>query len=86
MKIDNDEYASCKYHATIYVNDQYLGGFLELYNYIKPEYNFEKLENVAGILTQNLNNIIDNNFYPIESTKKSNFRHRPIGIGVQGIT
>ena len=32
-----------------------------------------------------LNNIIDNNYYPIESTRKSNFRHRPIGIGVQGL-
>ena len=60
----------------IYVNDKYLGGFLELYNYIKPKYDFDELENVSDILTQkNLNNIIDNNYYPIESTRKSNFRH-----------
>ena len=85
MKIDNDEDIAVNIMPQIYVNDKYLGGFLELYEYIKPKYDFNELENVAGILTQNLNNIIDNNFYPIESTKKSNFRHRPIGIGVQGL-
>jgi len=85
MKIDNDEDIAVNIMPQIYVNDKYLGGFLELYEYIKPEYDFNELEKVAGILTQNLNNIIDNNFYPIESTKNSNFRHRPIGIGVQGL-
>ena len=33
----------------IYVNDKYLGGFLELYNYIKPVFNYDKLEEVSGI-------------------------------------
>ncbi|MGZ8523752.1 MAG: ribonucleoside-diphosphate reductase subunit alpha, partial [Chitinophagaceae bacterium] len=37
------------------------------------------------IITKNLNKIIDNNYYPLEETKRSNFRHRPIGIGVQGL-
>ena len=37
------------------------------------------------ILTINLNKIIDRNFYPTESTWRSNRRHRPIGIGVQGL-
>ena len=85
MKIDRDEDILVETMPQIYINDEYLGGFLELYNHIKPSFNFDKLEEVAGILTQNLNNIIDYNYYPIEPTRKSNFRHRPIGIGVQGL-
>ena len=69
----------------IYVNGQYLGGFLDLYDYIKPVFDYDMLEEISGILTQNLNNIIDNNFYPLKETKRSNMRHRPIGIGVQGL-
>lgn len=48
-------------------------------------YNFLKLKHVTKIITQNLNKIIDVNFYPVPEAKKSNFRHRPIGIGVQGL-
>lgn len=48
-------------------------------------FNYEKLHDVAKILTVNLNNIIDVNFYPTEKSRKSNFDHRPIGIGVQGL-
>ncbi len=48
-------------------------------------FNFEKLLEVTQIITRNLNKIIDNNYYPLEETKRSNFRHRPIGIGVQGL-
>jgi len=40
---------------------------------------------VAKVVTNNLNNIIDINFYPTEKTKRSNMRHRPIGIGIQGL-
>ena len=36
------------------------------------------------IVTRNLNNVIDINYYPVEQARNSNFRHRPIGIGVQG--
>ena len=69
----------------IYIDDEYLGGYLDLYNYVKPEFNYDMLEEISGILTQNLNNIIDNNFYPSEETRRSNMRHRPIGIGIQGL-
>jgi len=48
-------------------------------------FDYEKLHEVTKIITNNLNNIIDINFYPTEKTKRSNFRHRPIGIGVQGL-
>ena len=48
-------------------------------------YDFEKLHEIAMIATKNLNKIIDINYYPIEKARKSNLRHRPIGIGVQGL-
>ena len=43
------------------------------------------MHNVAKVVTYNLNKIIDLNYYPTEKTKRSNLRHRPIGIGVQGL-
>jgi len=48
-------------------------------------FDFEKLYEVTKVMTRNLNRIIDRNFYPIEEAKNSNMRHRPIGIGVQGL-
>lgn len=47
--------------------------------------NYEKLHEIAGILVYNLNAIIDGNYYPTAKTDVSNKRHRPIGIGVQGL-
>ena len=52
---------------------------------MKPEFNYEKLHSMTKIVTENLNKVIDINFYPTEKTKRSNFLHRPIGIGVQGL-
>ena len=49
------------------------------------EFDYEKLHEVAKVVTFNLNRIIDVNFYPTEKTRRSNLRHRPIGIGVQGL-
>merc|ERR1711962_806612 len=51
----------------------------------KPKYDFEKLKQVTKAITRNLNKIIDVNHYPIEEARNSNMRHRPIGIGVQGL-
>lgn len=51
----------------------------------KPYFDFEELHKIAKIVAYNLNQIIDVNFYPTEKTEKSNMRHRPIGIGVQGL-
>ena len=48
-------------------------------------YDFEKLHHVARMVTYNLNRIIDINYYPTPKTERSNRRHRPIGIGVQGL-
>lgn len=51
----------------------------------KKSFDFKKLHDVTKVITRNLNKIIDINYYPVEEAKNSNFRHRPIGIGVQGL-
>lgn len=48
-------------------------------------YNHQELYNVVYRMTLNLNRIIDINYYPVPEAKKSNMRHRPIGLGVQGL-
>ncbi len=56
--------------------------------FVKPEtkaFDYEALHKMVKIITLNLNRIIDVNFYPTEKTRRSNMRHRPIGIGVQGL-
>jgi ribonucleotide reductase alpha subunit len=50
-----------------------------------PSFDYDKLHEISRVVTFNLNRVIDVNFYPTEKTKNSNFRHRPIGIGVQGL-
>lgn len=49
------------------------------------KFDFEKLFEVTYTVTKNLNKIIDNNYYPVPEAKNSNLRHRPIGLGVQGL-
>lgn len=48
-------------------------------------FDYEHLQQVVRIITRNLNQVIDRNFYPTPKTERSNFLHRPIGIGVQGL-
>jgi ribonucleotide reductase alpha subunit len=48
-------------------------------------FDFQKLQYVSEVITRNLNNVIDVNFYPTEECSKTNFENRPIGIGVQGL-
>lgn len=48
-------------------------------------FDYDKLFEISKLVTINLNNIINNNFYPVMEAKKSNMNHRPIGIGVQGL-
>ena len=57
----------------------------EVDNQTKITYNFKKLEETVKIVTRNLNRIIDINYYPVKEAETSNRRHRPIGIGVQGL-
>ena len=72
---DKDEVAVCNL-ASIAVN-----------RFVKEDksYDFEKLHYITKVVTRNLNKIIDINYYPLEETRRSNFRHRPIGIGIQGL-
>ncbi|KAL9711307.1 ribonucleotide-diphosphate reductase subunit rnr1 [Leucoagaricus gongylophorus] len=49
------------------------------------KYDFKKLHDVTKVVANNLNRIIDINFYPVPEARRSNMRHRPIGIGVQGL-
>jgi ribonucleoside-diphosphate reductase alpha chain len=51
----------------------------------KPTFDFEKLHEITQLATYNLNCVIDVNYYPTEKTRRSNMRHRPIGLGVQGL-
>ena len=51
----------------------------------RGEYDFQRLHEVTQVVVKNLNKIIDINHYPVEEARRSNFRHRPIGVGVQGL-
>lgn len=52
---------------------------------IDGKFDHQKLYEVTYEVTKNLNKIIDNNYYPVEEARNSNLRHRPIGLGVQGL-
>lgn len=61
---------------------------LALPMYVNQEtgtYDFQKLYDVTYVATKNLNRVIDVNYYPVPEAKNSNMRHRPIGLGVQGL-
>nr|QBI90366.1 rr1 [Trichoplusia ni single nucleopolyhedrovirus] len=73
---DNKETAVCNL-ASIAVNC--------FANKRTKNFDFESLYKVARVVTNNLNKIIDKNFYPLTSAQVSNFKHRPIGIGIQGL-
>ncbi len=49
------------------------------------EFDFQKLYEITRVVTRNLNKVIDVNYYPVIEAKNSNMRHRPIGLGVQGL-
>merc|ERR1712193_593413 len=51
----------------------------------KGHFDFRKLYEVTKVATRNLNKVIDRNYYPIPEARHSNLRHRPIGLGVQGL-
>lgn len=48
-------------------------------------FDHQKLHDITKVITRNLNKVIDINYYPVEEARRSNMRHRPIGIGVQGL-
>ena len=55
------------------------------YSTTPPTFQYDKLHEVTKVVTENLNRIIDRNYYPTEKTRRSNMRHRPVGIGIQGL-
>lgn len=65
--------------------ETYIGGFEELVKYHGHTYDFDKLYDVAYTATKNLDRVIDINFYPTPQTKRSNFKTRPLGLGIQGL-
>jgi len=69
----------------IFNNNILIGGWEDLYNFTKGNYNFDELYETAYLATLNLNNIIDINFYPINKARISNLKHRPVGLGIQGL-
>jgi ribonucleoside-diphosphate reductase alpha subunit len=72
---DKNEYAVCNLSSIC------LPMFVENNN----KYNYKKLEEVVRIAVTNLNRIVDYNFYPVPQAEYSNKKHRPIGLGVQGL-
>jgi ribonucleoside-diphosphate reductase subunit M1 len=60
---------------------------IALPRYVKPDgtFDFKKLHEVTKVAAKNLNKIIDVNYYPVKEARNSNMRHRPIGVGVQGL-
>ncbi len=82
LEDDNEEIKTLPY---ISVSGKDIGGYSELEELIRPKFNYKKLHEVTKIATENLNKVIDINFYPTEKTRRSNMRHRPIGLGVQGL-
>ena len=85
-----DHYAYLKRYSSklfplIELNNVFIGGYRELIEVVRPMFNYKRLFETTRLLTYNLNKIIDRNFYPTPETKTSNLRHRPIGIGVQGL-
>lgn len=81
------QYTSSEEIAVCNLASLSLSKFVERNNNNNNEsvFNFDKLKSVTKIATLNLNKIIDINRYPVEEAKTSNLKHRPIGIGVQGL-
>ena len=80
------EYSSPEETAVCNLGSLALSRFVEQEDVRGTRYfNFEKLRTYTRILTRNLNKVIDLNFYPTEKCRRSNMRHRPIGLGVQGL-
>jgi len=74
------EYSNSKEYGCCVLASIGLPKFIE-----NNSFNFNKLGEVIKIIVNNLNNIIDLNYYPVKEAKLSNINHRPLGIGVQGL-
>jgi ribonucleoside-diphosphate reductase alpha subunit len=87
--VPSDQYSDfIKEHKTfpqLFVDNEKIGGFMDTIQLLSPTFDYKGLHKITKVLTENLNKIIDVNYYPTEKTRLSNMKHRPIGIGVQGL-
>jgi len=73
-------------YPVVFIDDECVGGFTEMWEqYLCPEFDFVEFGKVVERIVENLNRVIDLNHYPLEECKRSNLKHRPIGLGVQGL-
>ena len=79
------EYSDANETAVCNLASLALPSFVDTSDPENPTFDYDKLHEVTRVVTYNLNKIIDVNYYPTEKTRRSNMRHRPIGIGVQGL-
>lgn len=76
---NDKEYATCNLASIA------LPKYIKYDSENKPYFDFEHLRQVSEYIIMPMNDVIDNNYYPVPETKLSNLRHRPLGIGVQGL-
>ena len=79
------EYSDANETAVCNLASLALPSFVDTSDPENPTFDYDKLHEVTKVVTYNLNQIIDVNYYPTEKTRRSNMRHRPIGIGIQGL-
>ena len=72
-------------YPQIFINNTLIGGWSDLYKFTGGTFDYEKLYEVAYTATINLDKVIDINYYPIPQAKLSNIKHRPVGLGIQGL-
>jgi ribonucleoside-diphosphate reductase alpha chain len=76
---DNKEYATCNLASIA------LPKYVKYDDNNKPYFDFDHLREISQYIIEPMNDVIDNNHYPVPETKTSNMKHRPLGIGVQGL-
>lgn len=69
----------------IFIDTELIGGFSNLLDLVRPTIDYNKMRTTVHTIVENLNRVIDINYYPVEQTRISNLSYRPIGIGVQGL-
>jgi ribonucleotide reductase alpha subunit len=79
------EYSSPEETAVCNLASIALPYFLSSSSSSSSHFDFEKLRTVVAVVVRNLNRVIDINYYPTPETRRSNLRHRPVGIGIQGL-
>jgi ribonucleoside-diphosphate reductase alpha chain len=79
------EYSSPTEYATCNLASIALPSFIKYNQNNEPYFDFIQLHDISEVLTRNINKIIDRTYYPVYQTEISNKRHRPIGLGVQGL-